>query len=203
MGILSSTIFISIDGVHQAPGGPDEDPEGDFERGGWSAPMADADIGDWIAEATTLRPDTLLLGRKTYDIFARYWPTAEVSPISRKLNEMPKFVASRSLSSVDWTNTTLLDGDVADAVTRLKDEHDVIGTIGSGDLVKTLLRQGLVDELRLLVHPVIIGSGKHFFGVDGAGAPGTWHLASTLTFASGTMANTYRPAGALETGDMT
>lgn len=202
MGIVSSTIFISLDGVHQAPGGPNEDSEGGFEYGGWSAPFADADAGAWISAATQ-RPDVLLLGRKTYDIFASYWPTAHDNPIARKLNEMPKYVASRTLREAGWSNTTVLDGDVADALTKLKDHHEVIGTIGSGDLVKTLLRAGAVDELQLLLYPVILGTGKRFFDDGSRSTPGTWRLVHTTTFPNGVMAHMYRPAGPVRTGDLT
>lgn len=201
MGTLTSGIFISLDGVYQAPGGSEEDREGGFEHGGWTAPLADPDVGAWIA-AATLRPDALLLGRKTYEIFANFWPTADASPISDKLNQVPKYVASRTMDQASWTGTTVLDGDVVDAVTKLKDDHRLVATIGSGELVKTLLQARVVDELQLLVHPVIIGTGKRFYGEGTRSAPGTWRLAHTTTFASGTMANVYRPAGPLETGEV-
>lgn len=171
--------FVSLDGVVQGPGTPDEDREGGFEGGGWTAKHAGSLLSDtfftWTADE-----DALLLGRKTYDIFYAYWPTTGDHPINKRLEAMDKYVASRSVKSADWVNTTMIDGDVASAVKELKDgTGGPIWVSGSGNLTHTLMRNGLVDEYRLLFFPVIVGSGKRLF-VDGA-IPADFELASSRT----------------------
>src|SRR3954452_22130262 len=164
--------FVTLDGVMQAPGGPTEDPSGGFAHGGWLVPFADDELGRRIVELTE-RAGTLLLGRRTYEIFAAHWPLiGDEDPIARKLNAMPKVVASRTLGRADWTNTTLLRGDVAREVEALKQQDGgEIQVTGSGDLIQTLLRHDLVDEFRLWTFPVVLGSGKRLFA-DGAAPAG-------------------------------
>ena len=156
---------VSLDGVMQAPGGPNEDTDGGFAYGGWVAPHFDDEMGGLAVEGA-LRPDALLLGRRTYEIFAAHWPrvTGE-DPIAAKLNAMPKHVASRTLEAVEWNNSTLIQGDVAEAVAELKEgPGGEIRVYGSGNLVQTLLANDLVDELVLWVFPVLLGEGKRLFG---------------------------------------
>ncbi|MEV5603238.1 dihydrofolate reductase family protein [Streptomyces sp. NPDC052299] len=188
------TTFLTLDGVMQAPGGPDEDPESGFPHGGWQKPTFDEGVGEAIAswyEDT----DAMLLGRKTYDIFASYWPTADPdNPFTDRMNSMHKYVASRTLSSVDWQNSTLLEGDTATAVRRLKEtEGRNINVVGSGDLAQTLMREDLVDEYRLTIHPVILGTGKRLFA-DGA-IPTALEPVTVTGTKGGTLLAVYRPAG--------
>src|SRR5438132_801047 len=144
MGRLIVSEFVTLDGVMQAPGGPDEDTESGFRHGGWQAPLIDEESGSVITKHIQ-RMDALLLGRKTYDIFAGYWPKA-VGDIADKLNNVPKFVASRSRSKLEWNKSSLVQGDVPKEVVRIKKEHGEVHVIGSGDLVQTLLRHDLVDR---------------------------------------------------------
>ena len=147
--------FLTVDGVMQAPGGPDEDREGGFEHGGWSVNYWDEVMGGLIVEST-LEAGALLLGRKTYDIFAAHWPhVGDHDPIAAKLNSMPKYVASRTTDKVTWNNSTLIKGDVSGAVAALKEQAGgEIQVTGSGDLIQTLIEHDLVDEYRLWVFPV-------------------------------------------------
>jgi dihydrofolate reductase len=156
--------FMSLDGVVQGAGGADEDREGGFEHGGWAVPHFDDAIMRSVTDLT-LRAGALLLGRKTYEIFAESWPNAEPADvIGAKLNSMPKYVVSRTLDTVSWHNSTLLTGDVVDAVLALKaGDGAEIQVHGSGELVQTLLEHDLVDEFRLHVFPVLVGSGKRLF----------------------------------------
>lgn len=191
--------FISLDGVVQAPGAPNEDQEGGFEHGGWTVPLFDDQLGQLMTDLTG-RASALLLGRKTYEGFAASWPMlGDSDPIAAKLNSIPKYVASRTLKTADWANTTILSGDVAEEVTKLKAQPGgEIHVSGSGNLVQTLLRHDLVDEFVLLVFPVVIGSGKRLFG-EGA-LPRTLELADTTTSATGVTVSTYRRRGPLEVG---
>jgi dihydrofolate reductase len=187
--------FLTLDGVMQAPGGPDEDPESGFTHGGWQKPTDDEEVGaavaGWYEDF-----GAMLLGRKTYDIFASYWPGADpANPFTARMNDMPKYVASRTLTSLDWQNSTLLRGDTVEAVRALKaSEGGDISVVGSGDLAQTLMRHGLVDEYRLTVHPVILGSGKRLFA-DGAIPTALEPVAVTAT-KGGTVVGVYRPTGA-------
>ncbi|GAB2636502.1 dihydrofolate reductase family protein [Nocardia goodfellowii] len=171
--------FVSLDGVVQGPGSADEDREHGFAGGGWTARHA----GDLLSDtflAWTADDDALLLGRKTYDIFYAYWPTTGDHPINKRLEAMDKYVTSRSPRSPEWVNTTVLDGDVAGAVEALKEgTGGPIWVSGSGNLTHTLMRHGLVDEYRLLIFPVVVGSGKRLF-VDGA-IPTDFDLTSSRT----------------------
>jgi dihydrofolate reductase len=154
--------FLSLDGVMQAPGLPDEDPEGGFKHGGWQQAYFDEQVGDAIRRMIALA-DAMLLGRRTYDIFAGYWPKSK-EEMAKPLNEMTKYVVSRTRQAVEWQNSVLIKGDVAPEVARLKQESGKnILVFGSGQLVQTLLWHNLVDELRVVIHPVILGSGKRLF----------------------------------------
>lgn len=193
--------FLSLDGVMQAPGGPDEDREGGFDLGGWLVPYADEEMGNLMVESIT-STDALLLGRKTYDIFAAHWPlvTDENDPIATKLNSMPKYVASRTLDTVEWNNSMLLNGDAADAVAELKRQPDGdLQTQGSTDLAQTLIRHDLVDEYRLLVYPVVLGKGKRLFREGNP--PAALRLVDTKTTSTGVAWHTYESAGRPQFGE--
>jgi dihydrofolate reductase len=191
--------FVSLDGVMQAPGAPDEDRDGGFEHGGWTVPHFDERLEQVMADLTS-RASALLLGRKTYDIFAASWPLlGDEDPMAAKLNGVPKHVASRTLTNVEWNNSTLLTGDVAAAVAELKEQDGgEIHTAGSSELVQTLMRHDLVDEYRLLVFPVLVGAGKRLFG-EGT-LPRGLSLVGTSTSSTGVMINTYERRGELEYG---
>ncbi|MEV6865388.1 dihydrofolate reductase family protein [Streptosporangium subroseum] len=198
---LMVTTFVSLDGVMQAPGGGDEDRDGGFEHGGWAAPHIDERFIQLMA-ALTGRADALLLGRRTYDIFAATWPLAEADdPIGAKMNGVRKYVASRTLDTVSWQNSTLLTGDVTEAVGRLK--QGVGGEIqvhGSGELIQTLVGHDLVDEFHLLVFPVLIGSGKRLFA-EGT-VPSGLKLVGTTALSTGVLVSTYERDGKVEYGAM-
>lgn len=156
--------FLSLDGVMQAPGAPEEDTEGGFRHGGWQRPYVDDVLGATAAEgmATT---DAYMFGRKTYEKMAAYWPTApDDDPYARHLNSTAKYVASTTLQSVEWRNSTLIKGDVAEEIAKLKEEPGGnIAVLGSGELVQTLIRHDLVDEYFLVVFPILLGGGKRLF----------------------------------------
>lgn len=195
MATLSLTQFLSLDGVHQAPGGPEEDPSDDFDLGGWSVPYGDEDFGRFITEVFE-RPTAFLLGRRTYDIFAGYWPkhTDPDDPVASKLNGLPKYVASRTLTTADWNGTTVLSGDVAQQVAALKEELDgEIQMHGSAGLAKTLMEHDLIDTLHLAVFPVVLGKGLRLFA-DGA-TPSAFRLTDARTTAAGVAIQTYEQAG--------
>lgn len=198
---LLVTTFVSLDGVMQAPGGADEDRDGGFEHGGWAVPYLDEELIGLMAKLTS-RADGLLLGRKTYDIFAATWPLAGTDdPIGAKMNSVRKYVASRTLKTVSWENATLLSGDVADAVVKLKEgEGGEIQVHGSSGLVQTLVEHDLVDEFHLLVFPVLIGSGKRLFGAGTV--PAGLKLLGTRASGSGVVLSTYAREGHLEYGAM-
>jgi dihydrofolate reductase len=194
------SMFVSLDGVLQGPGLPDEDREGGFEHGGWQAPYFDEESGKVIAEHTACL-EALLLGRKTYELFAAYWPQAAASdPIAARLNSAPKYVASRTLDTVEWNNSQLIEGDVTDAVARLKRDHGQIDVIGSGSLVQTLLRHDLVDRLNVWVYPVLLGSGKRLFA-DGT-VPTALRLVESATFPKGAVLLVYQRTGKPTYGSM-
>jgi dihydrofolate reductase len=161
VGLIHIDLFSTLDGVAQAPGGPDEDAEGGFAIGGWHAPLIDEVVGEQI-DAGMVGMDALLLGRRTYDIFASYWPHAEGS-IARLFNRLPKYVASRQAPTLEWANSTLLGPDVAAAVRELRERHENIHVIGSLDFVQTLFAEKLFDRLTLWVYPILLGRGKKVF----------------------------------------
>jgi dihydrofolate reductase len=191
--------FLTVDGVMQAPGGPDEDREGGFQHGGWSVNYWDDVMGQIIVEST-LHADALLLGRKTYDIFAAHWPlVGGDDPIAAKLNSVPKYVASLTLDNVTWNNSTLIQGDVAKAVAELKEQSGgEIQVTGSGDLIQTLIEHDLVDEYRLWVFPVVLGDGKRLFATGAV--PSALKLVDTKTSSTGVAIHTYERAGAIQYG---
>ena len=162
--------FLTLDGVMQAPGAADEDRDGGFEHGGWQMPYLDDVAQKFIAEGI-VGAGGFLLGRRTYEIFAGYWPTApsEEAIVADPLNNLPKYVASTTLKEpLEWQNSSLLDGDVGDAVAALKqDAGRDVHVIGSGELVQTLMRRDLVDQYRLMINPVVLGGGKRLFRDDG------------------------------------
>jgi dihydrofolate reductase len=185
--------------VRQAPGGPEEDTSGGFAHGGWSAPHWDDLMGEVLDEAFAV-PFDLLLGRRTYEIFASYWPTApsEAGP-TKPFNDATKYVASRGRPPLDWGPAVLIDGDAAEGVAELKEgEGAELQIHGSGNLIQTLMRNGLVDVYRLWFFPVVIGSGKRFFA-DGA-VPAMWRLVDHEMSTTGVHIGTYEPAGKLVTG---
>lgn len=161
MGLIHIDLFSTLDGVAQAPGGPEEDPVG-FAFGGWQAPLIDEVVGEQIASGMA-GMDALLLGRRTYDIFASYWPH-ESGPIAELFNRLPKYVASRRGRQLEWAGATMLEPDVPSAIRRLRERHEEIHVIGSLDFVQTLLAQRLFDRLTLWVYPIVLGEGKKVFG---------------------------------------
>jgi dihydrofolate reductase len=201
VGKLIVTEFMTLDGVAQAPGGPDEDREGGFDHGGWQAPLIDeTGVGAVFAAASSM--DALLLGRRTYEIFAGYWPTApqEIS-FTGLLNRVPKYVASRTLAEpLAWSGSSLLTGDFESSIEALKDRHDEVHVIGSLDLLQSLLRAGLVDRLQIWQYPLLLGSGKRVFA-DGT-VPAALRLAASVIYPNGTLQLTYEPAGVPTTGDL-
>jgi dihydrofolate reductase len=190
--------FVTLDGVMQAPGGPEEDPTGGFDHGGWSAGYWDDAMGERMGELMG-KPFDLLLGRKTYEIFAAHWPHVPDEPYAEELNRARKHVASRTLDRVDWQNSTLLEGDVPGAVAKLKQEEGPeIQVHGSWDLIQTLLEHDLVDEFRLMIFPVVLGTGKRIFG-DGT-VPAGLALADSTTSSTGVVMATYKRAGDIRYG---
>lgn len=191
--------FVTLDGVMQGPGGPEEDRSGGFEHGGWLVPYFDEAMGEVVVR-NTQRADGVILGRKTYEIFAAHWPhIGDDDPIAAKLNRVPKYVASRTLKRLEWKNSTLLEGDVAQGIERLKREGDgELQVTGSADLIQTLLGHNLVDEFWLFVFPLVLGKGKRLFG-DGT-MPTGLELLETRSYKTGVMLQAYRKAGALRYG---
>jgi len=202
MGSLIVTEFMTLDGVAQAPGGPDEDREGGFPHGGWQAHLIDDAAGAKMFEDAS-RMDALLLGRKTYDIFASYWPNAPTEiPFTPLLNRVPKYVATRTLTDpLRWNNSTVLTGDLTERIDALKARHAEIHVIGSLELVQSLLRKRLIDRLELWQHPIVLGSGKRVFG-DGT-VPTAMRLTESVTYPNGTLELVYEPHGTPTYGDMT
>jgi dihydrofolate reductase len=200
MGRIHIDLFTTLDGVAQAPGGPEEDPEGGFRYGGWQAPLIDEDVGAQVGQGLA-DLDALLLGRKTYDIFAAYWPHQE-GKIAEPFNRVPKYVASRSHPELPWKGSTLLGADLAGAVREVRDRHENVHVIGSVDLVQTLLAAQLFDRLTLWVHPVVLGSGKRVFP-DGATPANVTLIGPAVTSANGIVRLQYAPAdGPPATGQM-
>jgi len=171
MGLIHIEMFATLDLVGQAPGGPEEDPEGGFPFGGWQAPLMD-DVSGAQVMAAYEGTDALLLGRRTYDIFASFWPQyegAEDNEIATLFNSIPKYVASRGTPDLSWAGSTHLGPDLPAAVREVRDRHEHVKVVGSLDLVQTLLREKLFDRLDLWVHPVVLGVGKKVF--DGGAVP--------------------------------
>jgi len=195
---LIVSTFVTLDGVMQAPGGPEEDAEGGFAYGGWSVNYWDDQMGEVMGEAMS-KPFDLLLGRKTYDIFAAFWPNASDDAGGKPLNDATKYVASRSQPTLAWGPSVLIEGDAAEGVAALKNGNGpALQVHGSGNLIQTLLRHNLVDEFRLWVFPVVIGSGKRLFA-DGT-IPAGLKLVDSKISTTGGVIGTYEPAGELVTG---
>jgi dihydrofolate reductase len=190
--------FMTLDGVMQAPGGPEEDDSGGFTYGGWSVNYWDEQMGQIMGEAMST-PFDLVLGRKTYDIFAAYWPNASDELGAKPLNEAIKYVASRGRPTLDWRESVLIEGDAADGVAALKEQNGPqLQVHGSGNLIQTLLRHNLVDKYRLWIFPLVIGSGKRLFS-EGT-IPAGLKLVDNKVSTTGVMIGTYEPAGEIVTG---
>lgn len=198
MGMIVSNIFLTLDGVYQAPGGADEDPENGFEFGGWQWPLSDPESGAAIGEEIA-HYDALLLGRKTYDIFAGFWPQRDDDPIGAAFNAMPKFVVSRTLTEAAWSGTTVLPD--AAAAGRLLERYEQVHLFGSGELVRGLLAESALDRLHIWLYPVTLGQGKRLF--DAGTIPRTFRLVQPArSFAHGPVSLIYERAGEVETADM-
>lgn len=206
---LTVQTFLTLDGVMQAPGGPDEDPSGSFAHGGWQAPFADQQVGEFVDELNR-HASAFLFGRRTFDIFRGYWPdqTDADNAIATAINSLPKHVVSSSLDEDDVTwrgehpdTAHLVAGDVVDAVAKLKDEPgDELQVWGSGQLVQTLLRHGLVDRLRLVTYPLLLGSGRRLLA-DGV-VPVTLEPVDVTVTDVGVVIGTYEPSGPVRVGQM-
>lgn len=198
-GRITIDLFTTLDGVAQAPGGPDEDPTGGFPYGGWQAPLPDEVIGQQIVEGIA-GMDALVLGRRTYDIFAAYWPLHVDNPIGQRFAEIPKYVASRGPLQLDWAGAEQLGPDAPAAVAALRERHEDIHVIGSIDFVQSLLAAEAYDELNLWVYPVVLGQGKKVFP-DGA-APANLRLIAPPITGGTAVQLRYAPAGLPTTGVM-
>ena len=195
---LIVSTFVTLDGVMQAPVGPEEDPTGGFTYGGWTVNYWDDMMGQVMGESMA-KPSELLLGRKTYEIFAAHWPYVKDDPVADKLNSVKKYVVSRTLGEVTWNNSTLVRGNVAQAIRNLKEQKGPeLQVHGSGNLIQTLLKHDLIDEFRLWIFPVTIGKGKRLFG-EGT-QPVNLKLIDSKTSTTGVIIATYEPAGDLKTG---
>ena len=192
---LTITTFVSLDGVMQAPGGPEEDRSNGFEYGGWLVPFVDEDmnryVSEWFAQA-----GAFLFGRKTYEIMAAYWPrvTDENDPVAGPMNRLPKYVASGTLDRLDWANSHLITGDVVEEVTKLKQQPGgELQVHGSGELARTLIDHNLIDEYRLWIYPVVLGAGKRLFA-EGV-TPTALRLVDTRATSTGVAVHSYQPTG--------
>jgi dihydrofolate reductase len=195
---LIVSTFLTLDGVMQAPGGPEEDDSGGFALGGWSVHYWDDLMGEVMTEAFSV-PFDLLLGRRTYEIFSAYWPDAPEEAGSKPLNDATKYVASRSRPTLAWSPSVLIEGDAAEGVAELKEtEGPELQVHGSGNLIQTLMRHGLVDEYRLWVFPIMLGEGKRLFA-DGT-IPAALRLVDSKVSDTGVFVGTYEPAGEVVTG---
>jgi dihydrofolate reductase len=190
---LTLTTFLTLDGVMQAPGAPEEDQRGGFPHGGWQFPYADEILnrtGDWFASA-----DAFLLGRTTYEIFASYWPTVTDpdNPVASRLNALPKYVATTTLDTVHWHNSTIINGDILSEIATLKAKPgNELQVHGSGRLAQTLMAHDLIDEYRLLIYPVVLGTGRRLFETPQSAA---LRLVDATTGSSGVILARYEPAG--------
>ncbi|MFE5676931.1 dihydrofolate reductase family protein [Streptomyces erythrochromogenes] len=196
MAELTLTTFVTLDGVMQAPGGPDEDRSDGFEYGGWAAPYVDEGMGEFVTEVFA-RAGAFLLGRKTYEIFAGYWPEHDEpgAPVAGGLNRLHKYVASTTLKEPAWGPATVLDGEhLQSEIVRVKDALEgELQVHGSGQLAQWLLARDLVDEINLLVFPVVLGAGRRLFPTGGL--PTAYQLAASRATSSGMAMHTYRPTG--------
>ena len=194
---LTVNTFLTLDGVMQAPGGPEEDHTGGFTSGGWSVNYWDDEMGRIMGEAMG-HPFDLILGRKTYEIFAAHWPHVE-DPAGKALTEATKHVASRTLTSLNWANSVLIEGEVPDAVAVLKEQDGPeLQVHGSANLLQTLIRHNLIDVFRLWTFPVVVGPGKRLFA-DGT-VPSGLKLVDGTVSSTGVFIGTYEPAGEIPLG---
>jgi dihydrofolate reductase len=194
---LVTVTFVTLDGIMQGPGGPGEDDSGGFTSGGWSVNYWDDQMGQVMDETFARRPE-LLLGRKTYEIFAAYWPHTD-EPGADNLNNAKKYVVSTTLDQVDWNNSTLIQGDVVKEITRLKElDGPELQVHGSGNLIQTLLKHNLIDEMLLWIFPVTIGNGKRLFA-EGT-HPSDFKLIESKISSTGVIMATYERRGELKTG---
>lgn len=185
--------FLTLDGVYQAPGGPEEDTSGGFKHGGWQMPFWDEE-GDKVMDQQIAETDALLLGRVTYQIFAGFWPKQPDSdPVAKQFNAIPRFVFSNTLKKADWRGTTILSGTLIEGVHKARQApgSGILAVVGSGVLAQGLMKEGLVDEYRLWIHPIVLGSGKRLFP-DGF-VPLHIKLVDSKTTPSGVTMLTYRP----------
>jgi len=195
---LITNTFLTLDGVMQAPGGPKEDADGGFDLGGWSVNYWDEHMNQTMGETMGV-PFDLVLGRRTYDIFAAHWPRATDDDGAKPLNEATKYVASRQRPALEWQNSVLLDDDVPTAIAALKrTDGPELQVHGSADLLQTLIRHDLIDEYRLWIFPVLVGTGKRLFA-DGV-VPASLELVTSSVSTTGVVIGTYRPAGAVTIG---
>jgi dihydrofolate reductase len=195
---LIVSTFLTLDGVMQAPGGPEEDDSGGFALGGWSVNHWDEQMGQVMTEAMSA-PFDMVLGRRTYEIFAAYWPHAPEEAGFKPLNDATKYVASRSRPTLEWGPSVLIEGDAVDGIAELKKgEGPELQVHGSGNLIQTLMRHNLVDQYRLWVFPLVIGSGKRLFS-DGS-IPSALKLVDSKVSTTGVVIGTYEPAGEIVTG---
>ena len=190
---LTASEMVTLDGVYQGPGGPDEDRRGGFERGGWTASHADPEMQPFLMSLFE-RADALLLGRKTFEIWEPYWPNHDDNPFGHLINVLPKYVPSTTLKDPTWQNTHVIDGDVETAVRELKAKPGrELQLHGSGVLLRWLLERDLVDELNLRISPVIVGDGLRLFPEHGP--THDLELVESRALPSGVMIQTYRPNG--------
>lgn len=196
---LIASTFVSLDGVMQAPGGPEEDPTGGFTLGGWMFAYGDESM-DISAAGFDGKDRELVLGRRTYEIFEAYWPYQPAdNPVAKTLNAAKKFVASRTLTALHWNNSSLLHGDVVATVTALKARPGPdLQMIGSGNLIQTLQAAALIDEYNVWTFPVVLGRGKHLFGETAR--PSALRLVRSLVSTSGVVMSTYVPDGDVQPG---
>ena len=189
--------FVTLDGVMQAPGGPDEDRDGGFEHGGWSFPYWDAVMSPLIVQQM-LETDILLLGRRTYEIFAAHWPYSD-DPGAEPLNKATKHVASTTLKELEWENSKLIEGEVPEGVLALKQEDGPeLQVHGSANLIQTLLEHGLIDEFRLKIYPLVLGNGERLF--DGGTVPAGLEVVSSQASSTGVIMATYRSGAQIKYG---
>jgi dihydrofolate reductase len=201
MGTLTIATFMSLDGIMQAPGGPDEDRDGGFEHGGWSFPYFSPDMGEVISEAFS-KAECFLLGRRTYEIFAGSWPNFPDTddPVASSLNTLPKYVVSTTLESADWQPTTIIRGDIPAEVAKLKTRHEgEIQVHGSAALAQTLHAHRLIDEYRLFIEPVVLGTGKRLF--EPGAEPTALRLVESKPMGKGTLLAIFQPAGKVAHGE--
>ena len=190
---LIASMMLTVDGVYQGPGGPDEDRRGGFERGGWTASHSDPEMGPFLTSWFE-RADALLLGRKTWEIWEPYWPNHDDNPFGHLINVLPKYVPSTTLKDPTWQNTRVISGDVEAAIRELKTRPGrELQVHGSGELLRWLLERDLVDELNLRIYPVIVGDGLRLFPEKGQ--THDLQLVESRSTSKGVMIQTYRPSG--------